>query len=217
VVKGSGRLTVVAPLLLGIASCAFPPWARRGGEPAEQLTLTTTEVAPSVSVTAIPSYRLIVSPRLADAPSRLLAVHARIETYSEQPLHFSPLGVRLRLPDGTTGRAFDRPRATEVLERADLGAADLSYMAQRNARRPPGGLYERVKGPLKNQLEQSLLGEVDFSRDQPLEGYLIVDAGRPVASLNGALLEVEATRISDALPVRDQYEFSTGSAWSSLR
>ncbi len=215
--KGIRRLVAGALLLFGVAGCALPPWAKHEVEPAEELTVTTVEVAPSLFATAIPSYRLIVSPRLADAPSRLMAVHARFETYSEQPLHFSPLGVRLRLPDGTSGRAFDRPRAIEILERAELGAADLSYLAQRNGRRPPGGLYEAAKSVLKNQLKQSLLGEVDFSRDRPIEGYLIVDVGRPVASLEGALLEIEATRISDAIPARGQYALPIRSAWSSLR
>lgn len=215
--KGIRRLVAVSLLLFGIAGCALLPWARRGVEPAEELTVTTAEVAPSIFVTAVPSYRLIVSPQLADAPSRLMAVHARVETYSEPPLHFSPLGVWIRLPDGTRGRAFDRPRAIEILERAELGAADLSYLAQRNGRRRPGGLPNAVKSALKHQLKQSLLGEIDFSRDRPAEGYLIVDVRRPVASLEAALLEVEATRISDALPARAEYEFPTSSAWSSLR
>ncbi len=208
-VRTRGAWLCAGLVVVGLAAsgCSLPPWGRPAPEPVPAVAVA--EAPPVVTVSALLSYRLIINPALADAPSRLLVLHTRIEALDEGSFRFDPAGAQIQLPDGTIGRAFDQARALELLQRTDLGLGDLAYLERGGGGLPRGGLNAPLKPVLTNLVRKELLGRTDFSREQPLQGYLVVDIGRPLASLQGVVLEVEAVRLSDAAPVRDRYEFAS--------
>jgi hypothetical protein len=156
---------------------------------------------PSLVLSANHVYRLVVGPRWADAPSRLLVVYARLQNAGDQSILFRPEEMRLQLTDGGSGRVFDRARAVELLRRTNFGDPQ-----------PPTGEARTIttvwaEAALDDQVLHSLMDATDLSPGQVVEGFLIVDAGRPIASLEGAALEVVGTRAGDMAPVRDTYRF----------
>jgi hypothetical protein len=214
----NGSLAIVlVTTFAGMTGCALRRWW--GSEPAtpEQTTLSTTEMTSLVAVTAFPAYRLVLDPAQIDQPSRLLVLRTRIEALDENStLHFSPRGVRIILPDGTSGNVFDRARGIEILKRTDLAEGDLSYTEEGNAR-PHGGLAQWTKPLLRDDLSKGLLEESDFDKAQPLTGYLVVDTIRPLSSLDGVVLEVTAIRLGDAEPVRQTFQFAANDSSSASR
>ncbi len=158
-------------------------------------------------VSAIPVYRLVLSPHLANAPSRLLVLHARLEALNDETLRLSPGDVTLTLPDGSPGKVLDPPRAIELLRRTDIGAADLSYVGQRNAP-GPAGLPQAAKPAIKEEVATNLLYAGDFNDRQPIDGYLVVDTETPLASLDGVVLEIVASRVDDTTGLRYTYRFT---------
>jgi hypothetical protein len=190
------------------SGCALSAWlGGRGPGPRRTSPVTTTEVSPPVIVSVVPAYRLILSPHLADAPSRLLVLHARLEALNDETLRLSPGDVTLRLPDGSPGKVFDPPRAIELLRRTDIGAADLSYVG-REAGFRPGGLPQAAKPAIKEEITTNLLYAGDFDRRQPIDGYLVVDTEAPLADLDGVVLEIVASRVDDTTALRYTYRFA---------
>lgn len=178
----------------------------------EQLTVVSTEVPPpSVMITAVPSYRLIVEARDADSPSRLLLLYTRVETVSDDSLRFDPSQAKLVLPDGTRAGVFDRARASTLLDRTELGSWDLSYTRDASRRRSSGGFPPAIARQLKEQVRGTLLDATELRRGQPVMGFLLVDTGVPLASLERASLEVVARRVGDAQAVREVYQFAATS------
>jgi hypothetical protein len=200
------HIRVSLALLAGIHGCTL-----FGFREQESMTVTTTGVAPSVLVSALPTYRLIVDPILADIPSRLLVLRARIETLGDDTLAFRPSGMNLRLPDGKRARVFDRARAEALLARATLGLIDLTYV-QAGRRHVPGGLAGPVEARLKQRVKDELLEYGNVTRARAIEGYLVVDILAPRTSLDGLTLEVVATRVGDAAAARDTYQFAATAA-----
>lgn len=159
-------------------------------------------------VSAVPAYRLSVEPVLADAPSRLVVLYARIENQGDSRLRFSPNNVDIQLPNGDSARVLDYPRAVAVLERTDIGVWSTDYARDNSRRYPPGGLRVDTKRRVKNEVRDALLREADVSSYRPLEGYLVVDTGRAFSTLDGSTMDVVASRVGDSTPVRNSYEFA---------
>ena len=192
-------LGTLAAALLGAASCSWWP----GSAVHDRITTTATEVAPAVIVSALPAYRLLIGSDEAWHSSRLVVLSTRIETLESSPLHFRPSDVTLTLPDGTTTRALDRQRARALLDRVDVSPSGLPPATDCRLR-----VGTAARRDLKRQVGDGLLDEADFTRDQPLQGYLIVDTQAALPSLDGAELEVVVHRLSDAAPVRQVYRFA---------
>lgn len=92
------------------------------------------------SVVAVPVYRLVTSPALLDAPSRLMVVQVRIVSTGNSGYAFTPGDLTVKLPDGTHARIFDRARADELLRRTFLAEADMNYLLRPD--HLPGGVGE---------------------------------------------------------------------------
>lgn len=159
------------------------------------------------SVVALPVYRLVASPGLLDTPSRLLAVQVRIEGSGSASYAFEPDDLTIALPDGSQARIFDRPRAIGLLRRAQLANADMSYLLGADYR--PGGLGNFSAGTLSTMVQQNLLGPGTFGPGQPLQGYVIIDTGQPMVTLDGASFAVIAHRVGDDAPARYAYQLAT--------
>jgi hypothetical protein len=157
------------------------------------------------------SYRLIISPKLCDAPSRLWAIHARVETFDETPLRIGRDGAQLILADGTRARPLDQPRVVALLKRTEVGAGDITYAHQGASRHATGGLPDREKDKVRSEILATPFVAGELTRSHPLEGYIVVDAKDELASLEGAVLEVVATRLDDGTFVRRTYRFSAPS------
>jgi hypothetical protein len=157
------------------------------------------------------SYRLIINPKLRDAPSRLWAVHARIETFDDTPLRITADGAQLVLADGTRARPLDPPRVVALLKRTEIGAGNLAYSYQGTSRRATGGLSDREKSQVRSEILASPFVAGELTRSRPIEGYIIVDAKQELASLEGIVLEVVATRLNDGAFVRRVYRFPSPS------
>lgn len=190
-----------------VSGCSLWPWRT------SQVETVRVEVSPveehrPVVFAASPAYRLLLGPEWADVPSRLLVLYARIENAGDQPILVRPGEMRFRLPDETSGRVFDRARAVELIRRTDCGVHDLSYVHKPPSEYFPGGLHSSIQSRLDDQMLGSLLDVVDLSPGAAIEGFLVVDAGQPVASLDGALLELVGTRPGDSAPVHETYRFA---------
>jgi hypothetical protein len=158
-------------------------------------------------VSAYPAYRLVASPWLADSPSRLLVLQLRLNASGPGALSVTPDDVQLVLANGEHGRIFDRVRANELLRRATLADADLSYLQR--AGHPPGGLDEAAQLQLTDMIGRNLLTEGAFTADQGLQGFVVVDTGAPLSSLDGVAVEVTAYRLSNSAPARGAYRFAS--------
>jgi hypothetical protein len=166
------------------------------------------DMSSGLAVSAIPVYRLIVAPALADAPSRLLVFQLRLTTSGDAALSVSPEDLALVLANGQPGRIFDRARAVEILRRTTLGDADLSYV-WRNGEHPSGGLSQSVQPELTDLVSNTLLSQGVFINGQTLQGYVVADTGTPLTTLEGVTLDVTAYRLRDAAPAHVAYQFAT--------
>jgi hypothetical protein len=204
--NGSRLGSAAGALILAIAlgGCSLWPPAPGTVKPAG----VAAAEQPQLVLSANHIYRLIVGPRWADSPSRLLVVYARVQNAGDQSIAFRPEEMRLQLADGESGRVFDRARAAELLRRTNFGEAE-----------PPTGGTRMVwsEAALDEQVLHSLIDATNLSPGQVMEGFLIVDVGRPVASLEGAALEVVGTRSGDMAPVRDTYRFVKPSVVSAAQ
>jgi hypothetical protein len=162
--------------------------------------------ATDFQVVAIPVYRLVASPGLLDLPSRLLVVQLRIEGTGDASYTFSPGDLTVALPDGTRARLFDPARVDEVLQRTLIAEADMSYLM-----RPghlPGGIGKFSAAAVAEMIARNLLGPGTFGPGQPLQGYVVIDTGEALLSLDGASFEVIARRQGDDAPARYAYQFA---------
>jgi hypothetical protein len=177
-----------------------------------QSTTTSPGVVPAAtaedfSVVAVPVYRLVTSPAVLDSPSRLLVVQLRIVSTGEHSYTVAPGDLTVALPDGTHARIFDRARADELLRRTLLAEADMSYLLRPG--HVPGGVGTFSAGALAEMIERNLLAEGTFSPGQPLQGYVVIDTGQAMMSLDGASFEVIARRVGDDAPARYAYQVAT--------
>lgn len=202
----SGIGAMIRRLLTGamaglITACAPHP-------PAGPAPQSAAPSPSTVIISARPAYRLIADPTLADIASRLVVLHARIETEGTDRLHVSPTNIDLTLSDGTIAHAFDRTRGLALLERTQVGVWNLEYTYDDQRRYPPGGLKEPTRRRVQAGIAGGLLGDVEVTRDQPVEGFLIIDTHTPLTSLAGTTLGVSASRLSDSARVRDTFQFA---------
>jgi len=149
---------------------------------------------------ATPVYRLVVEPHLAGAPSRLVVLYARIEAKEEEALFFDPATVRVALPGDVRGKVFDTPRAAVLLERTSLVPWDAGE-------KMVGNLNGSAIKVLKEEIQASLMNAGEFGAERTLAGYLVADTGVPLQSFDEVTLEVFATRVKDASPIRTAYKF----------
>lgn len=166
--------------------------------------------ATDFTLVALPVYRLVASPGLLDSPSRLLAVQVRLEAVDGASYAVAPDDLSIALPDGTQARIFDRPRATQLLQRALIADADMSYLLRPD--HLPGGLGTFAASALSSMLQENLLGPGTFGAGQPLQGYVVIDTGQPMMSLDGASFSVVAHRVGDDLPTRYAFQLAPGAA-----
>ena len=159
------------------------------------------------TLVALPTYRLVASQGLLDSPSRLLAVQVRLEGTGSASYAFTPDDLTIALPDGTQARIFDHPRATLLLQRALVADADMSYLLR--PEHQPGGFGTFSAEALSSMVQQHLLGPGTFGPGQPLQGYVVIDTGQPMMTLDGAAFAVVAHRIGDDLPARYAYQLAT--------
>jgi len=162
---------------------------------------------PAVTVSATPAFRLIVSPELSNAPSRLIVLYARVEAKVNERLHFDPAQMHIVFSGQRRGEIFDPPRAAVLLEQTELASWDVGSPAQ--SPHSPNGIDKEFRARLKEKVREALMFPADLDPEQALSGYLVVDAGAPVTSLEDAALEVVTTR------VRDLKEFRTISQFAS--
>jgi hypothetical protein len=190
-------------VLVCIAGCEFlrgrrgPPTAPPPGPPVE---------AGGLSVSALPVYRLIANPMLIDAPSRLLVLHVRFSTNLDRAMSFTPEDTALALVGGERARVFDRGRAMELVRRTTLANADLGYVQNRHSYQP-GGLDPSTLSALNELIMTNLLAEGAFTSGPEVQGYVVIDTGTPVVSLEGATLDLWAFRLSDSQPAHGRYQF----------
>lgn len=118
--------------------------------------------------------------------------------------------ITVALPDGTHARIFDRARAAELLRRAILADADMAYLLQPD--HVPGGIDAYSSAALANMVRDNLLGEGTVSFGQPVQGYVVIDTGQTLLSLEGASFEVIARRVGDYVPARYAYQLATAGA-----
>jgi len=204
---------VVGAILLQTPGCTLPEWLSHR-PPTSGAPAAVQDSTGGLTVTALPVYRLVTSAALADLPSRLLVIQVRLSTIDDAALSVTPDDVGLALPNGDHAHVFDRARAVEILHRAFLADADFAYL-QHNGGTPPVGLSMYVQAPLTDAVVNNLLTEGVLTSEQPLQGYIVVDTGAPMASLDGASLEVSARRLGDSTAVRGTYQFPAQPAASS--
>ncbi len=188
------RIAVVA-LALGCGACTW----LGGGE------VRTAPVAPEPPpagffVAAVPVYRLVTSEYLLDVPSRLLVLQVRLESTGSDSFSARVQDLGIVLPDGSPARVFDATRARVLLARTLLGEADLGYLQR--AERLPGGISAYSRSALADMVSANLLEEGAFGPGQPLQGYVVIDTGQALPSLDGAAFELVARRLGDDTPTR---------------
>ena len=201
--------------LAALWSCSMFPDVREAWSPPSRLPSAPAPPPPAagaeLSVTARPAYRLAISPGGADAPSRLLVLQVRLATSDDSALSVAPEDIVLTLPNGEPGRVFDQARAVEVLHRAILADADLSYL-QSGSAHPPGGIDDGTRSGLVDIILGNLLSAQAFAGGQGAQGFVVVDTQVPLTSLAGASLQVVAYRLRDTSPVTAPYQFNAAPA-----
>ena len=163
--------------------------------------------ATDFTVHALPIYRLVTSETLIDTPSRLLVLQVRLEGTGEASYMFAAQDLVIALPDGTRAHVFDRARAVELLRRTAIAQADFSYL-QRGGY-VPGGIAGYSRRPLADLVSSRLLTEGTFDAATPLQGYVVVDTGAARTTLDGAVVEVVARRMTDSARTRFAYQLAT--------
>jgi hypothetical protein len=195
---------VVGLCLATLCGACLRPDSRRPGPGIGPGSIAS---ATDFSLVALPVYRLVASPGLLDSPSRLLAVQVRIEGSGSASYSFAPDDLSIALPDGSQARIFDSARAALLLQRALLADADMSYLLRPD--HLPGGLGTFSAGALSSMVQQNLLAPGTFGPGQALQGYVIIDTGQPMMTLDGASFAVVARRIGDDAPARYAYQLAT--------
>ncbi len=155
------------------------------------------------TVRALPVYRLVSSPVLIDSPSRLLVVSLRLEATGDPSYAYTASDLHIVLPDGSRARIFDHPRALELLRRAIITEADMSYLLRPGHQ--PGGISEFTRSALADMVAGNLLDAGAFASGRPLQGYVVIDTGVALMSIEGASFEVVARRLGDDAPARYAY------------
>jgi hypothetical protein len=191
-------------LVLCATGCHFE-FKPRGWKPTP-LPMPTPVASGPLAISALPVYRLVTNPVLADAPARLLVIQVRLSSTDDRALSLTPEDLAVVLPTGEPRRVFDRGRALELLRRTTLAEGDLSYV-QRDGY-VPSGLESAVRPQLTDMVMSNLLTAGPLTGDYPLQGYVVVDTGVALPSLEGASLEVVAYRLSDAESTRGTYQFA---------
>jgi hypothetical protein len=199
-------VSIAAAALGHTAGCTLPDFLT-GRSPSAPPATQVVDESEGLMITALPLYRLIVSPGLADSPSRLLVLQVRMTTSGDAALMVTPADLALTLPGGQPARIFDRARAIELLHRTTLGAADFSYLSANGAHQP-GGVPIEMQSGMTDQIASNLLSDGIFISGQTLQGFVVVDTGAPLMSLAGASLEVTAHRLRDRVPVRTVYQLT---------
>ena len=92
-------------------------------------------------------------------------------------------------------RASSIAPAPRALRRTLLAEADMSYLLRPD--HVPGGVGTYSASALAEMVETNLLGDGIFDPGQPLQGYVVVDTGQALMSLDGASFEVIARRLGD--------------------
>ena len=196
-----GAALVWMTVMVSIAGCPFvrgkpPPTAPPPGPPD----------ASGLTVSALPVYRLIASPRFIDVPSRLLVLHVRLSTSIDRGSNVWPQNTVLTLPGGELGRVFDRVRALELLRRTTLADANFAYLQQASWNQP-GGLDASNRSLLMETVKTNLLPEGVLIRGADLQGYVVADVGTPMTSLQGATLDIWSYPMDESAPAYAQYAF----------
>jgi hypothetical protein len=123
------------------------------------------------------------------------------------PLAINRDGIQLVLADGTHARSLDPPRVAALLRRTEIGAGSLTYVHHTASRPATGGLSALERTRVRSEILAAPLAGGELTRSHPIEGYMVVDAKEELASLEGVLLEVIATRPTDGAFVRHTYRF----------
>jgi len=156
------------------------------------------------TVRALPVYRLVSSPVMVDAPSRLLVVSLRLEGTGDASYAYTASDLHIVLPDGSRARVFDHPRALELLRRAIISEADMSYLLRPGHQ--PGGISDFTRSAVAEMVAGNLLDAGAFASGRPLQGYVVIDTGVALMSIEGASFEVVARRLGDDAPARYAYQ-----------
>lgn len=162
------------------------------------------------SAVAVPVYRLVTNPVMLDAPSRLLVVQLRVMSTGSNSYTFTPGDLTVALPDGTHARIFDTARSDQLLRRTYLAEADMSYLLRPD--HVPGGVTSYSSSSLASMIAGNLLTEGIVAPGQPLQGYIVIDTGQAMLSLEGTTFEVIARRAGDYAPARYAYQVATSGA-----
>lgn len=189
---------------LGVALTTAGCVPRPSATPKETVRAATAE---DFAVVAVPVYRLVTSPALLDAPSRLVVVQVHITSTGPHSYSVAPGDLTVALPDGTHARIFDRARAGQLLRRTLLAEADMSYLLRPN--HVAGGVGTYSASALTEMIERNLLADGIANPEQPLQGYVVIDTGQVMMSLDGASFEVIARRLGDDAPARYAYQLAT--------
>jgi hypothetical protein len=207
VADGWERLLMLVGVLAAILGRSGCPLGQSPPSPSLQPD-TPSDLAVSVTVVATPSHRLIATPEEAQGPSRLIAVHARLENGGSDAFLFNPANVALMFSDGTQGHAFDRQRAAALIERLEIAPTGASSPESPDllARARTPGVQEQLKRQvIEDLLDERLLGS------EAIQGYLLLDTKGRSASLDGAILHVSLIRARDGAALRQLYRFAGGS------
>jgi hypothetical protein len=188
-------------MMLAVAGCI--PRKTAVHTPAA-IPATTTHAFTAV---AVPVYRLVANSALLDAPSRLLVVQLRVMSSGDDSYTVTPGDLTVALPDGTHARVFDNVRASELLRRTMVADADMSYLLRPN--HLPGGVGDYSSLALAQMIQTNLLADGTAAPGQPVQGYIVIDTGQAVMSLQGASFEVIARRVGDYAAARYAYQVAT--------
>ena len=197
-----------AVLMLSCGTGCNMQFRPRGYRPTPLPAATPVPVAAGeLAISARPAYRLVTTPILADAPSRLLVLQVRVNSGDDRALTLSADDLAIILPTGEQRRVFDRGRALELLRRTTLAEADLSYT--RHEGYLPGGVDAAVQPELNALVVSQLLNEGAFTGGYVVQGYVVVDTGVALVSLDGSSFHAVAYRLSDGVPAQGTYQFGS--------
>jgi hypothetical protein len=200
----------VSVLLGGATGCTLPDLLFRQ-PPAPSSRAAQAEAPGGFTVMALPAYRLLVAPAPDDLPSRLLVIRLQLSTTDEHALSVALDDIAIVLPSGERRPIFDRGRAMELVRRTTLADAEHPY-APANGEHSPGRLSEFARLQLTDMVLENLLTDGVVNSEQPMQGFVVVDTGVPLMSLDGASIDVTAYRVSDASPANAAYHFAAPEA-----
>lgn len=188
------RLVVVVSVMLTCGACT---WLHGDPAPSPQ---PAAEPGPGFLVATLPVYRLVTSEYLLDVPSRLVVLQVRLESTGTDSFTARAQDLAIVLPDGTQARVFDAERARILLRRTLIAEADLNYLQRPDHQ--AGGVSPFARTALAEMISANLLAAGSFGPGEALQGYLVIDTGQAVASLDGVRVELVARRLGDDAPTR---------------